>query len=465
MKNSAKIRKFIKFMHSDCRNISALFFIFFLNFIIFLIFYGNTLIFSDFSRELYIPAAMNEGSVLYKDIFNVYAPLGYQLNALLVSFFGVNLRTFYAAGFINSVLILFALFLILRLFIRKRIILSTGIVILIITSCIYAVSQTNYITPYSYSMVYALNSFLWALTALLYFIKYDKKYFLYLSFLMFGASISFKYEFIPFIFILSIVIIYKKENVKTVLCCILALFFIPLLSTADLFIKGVSLYDLKQALNYMIMLSKAESVKVLYTYLGFIPSIASVKLLLVNFLETLTFILALSLMFFCALKKINIILKVLLTAALIYTIYYLVNIFIISNAFYFNWIGVFAFVLYIIFCIKFIKKRPRELTDKLFFVLFTTTVLCSFKCIFNISFNSYGTYYFPLLFISCILYFYNYRRMRKIKIFLLSIFIIYTLAIIYGLSNTARAQIVFVHNPVKTEKSRWGGGKTCNRTK
>ena len=182
-----------KIFTGSLKNYQMLLIIFILNFLLFYVFRGGAMVFSDSSRELYIPMAMNDGYVLYKDIFNVYAPLGYQLNAFLLNIFGENLETFYITGFINSTLILFGLFYILKLFIKQGSLLILSILFLVITMCIYAVSQTNYIFPYSYSLVYALCSFIWSLTALLYFIKENKNILLYLSFFFFGMSISFKY--------------------------------------------------------------------------------------------------------------------------------------------------------------------------------------------------------------------------------------------------------------------------------
>jgi len=67
--------------------------LFLLNLLIFTFFYGKTSLFSDVSRELYIPIAMNNGEVLYKDIFNVYAPLGYQINEIIIKLFSDKINT------------------------------------------------------------------------------------------------------------------------------------------------------------------------------------------------------------------------------------------------------------------------------------------------------------------------------------------------------------------------------------
>lgn len=465
-----------KIFTGSLKNYQMLLIIFILNFLLFYVFRGGAMVFSNSSRELYIPMAMNDGYVLYKDIFNVYAPLGYQLNAFLLNIFGENLETFYIAGFINSTLILFGLFYILKLFIKQGSLLILSILFLVIPMCLYAVSQTNYIFPYSYSLVYALCSFIWSLTALLYFIKENKNILLYLSFFFFGMSISFKYEFIPFAMVLIFVLIYKKVSFKTLSACIFSFCIIPLLSLSDLLLKGVSFNTLKEAITYMLLLANAKSVKVLYTYLGFIPSIASLKVLLSYFIRTFLIFAGIILFFAFALRigrnlafKNNnrfILLSflVLFCAGYFLLIFYLAKIFIISNAFYFNWIGIFALILFILFCIKLVKKHKEksiEVSDILFFILSLSTILCSFKCIFNISFNSYGTYYFPLLFICCILYFYIYKiegklikrkKLKDIKYLTLLIMVIFIIGNIYYFSNLERFRQVYGFCAVPIEK-------------
>ena len=58
-------------------------------FILFLLMYcfsqGSTYgINSDIGRELYIPWQMNQGEIVYQDIFHVYPPLGYIDNAFFL---------------------------------------------------------------------------------------------------------------------------------------------------------------------------------------------------------------------------------------------------------------------------------------------------------------------------------------------------------------------------------------------
>ena len=52
----------------------------------------------DFGREVYYPEQILQGKVLYKDLFNIYGPLSYQINALLYKIFGAKLSTLYLSG-------------------------------------------------------------------------------------------------------------------------------------------------------------------------------------------------------------------------------------------------------------------------------------------------------------------------------------------------------------------------------
>ena len=69
----------------------------------FCLFYGR---FGDVNidcfREAYIPAQMLNGKILYKNIFCIYPPLGYMINAVLFKVFGVNLSVLYFAGLIST---------------------------------------------------------------------------------------------------------------------------------------------------------------------------------------------------------------------------------------------------------------------------------------------------------------------------------------------------------------------------
>ena len=207
----------------------------------------------------------------------------------------------------------------------------------------------------------------------------------------------------------------------------------PLISFLLLYKSGVKLYNLTEAFSYICLLAKAKSVNILYTNLGFIPSISSLKLLLINFMKFLFFP--------------------------IYFITHLFSIkekFVESNAFFFNWIGLFSVILFILFCIKLRNKNYFNISDKMFFILFLSAIVCSYKCIFNISFNSYGTYFFPLLLICISIYLINYSvKRKKIRInFIIAVFMI-VISSLYCISNMERSNIVYSQEKIKTEKGCW----------
>ncbi len=54
----------------------------------------------DCGREMYVPAAMEHGKALYRDLWYPYGPLAPVVNAALFHLFGISLNTFYFSGFI-----------------------------------------------------------------------------------------------------------------------------------------------------------------------------------------------------------------------------------------------------------------------------------------------------------------------------------------------------------------------------
>ena len=80
----------------------------------------------DYGREVYYPQEILGGKVLYKDLFNIYGPLAYQINALLYKIFGANLSTLYGAGTISSLLIVSGIYLVAQKFLSKFLSFAIG---------------------------------------------------------------------------------------------------------------------------------------------------------------------------------------------------------------------------------------------------------------------------------------------------------------------------------------------------
>ena len=105
------MEKFKEFANKFC--LKEIGIIFIVSLILFVFFYAKFNVYLvDVSREAYLPWQVLKGQVLYKDIFNVYGPLGYQINAIAYAIFGIKLSTLYLMGFLNSLVILFTTFFI-----------------------------------------------------------------------------------------------------------------------------------------------------------------------------------------------------------------------------------------------------------------------------------------------------------------------------------------------------------------
>ena len=59
----------------------------------------------DTGREFYLSYRVLSGDVLYKDIFNIYGPLAYQINAFAYELLGTNINALRIFGSLNSSLI------------------------------------------------------------------------------------------------------------------------------------------------------------------------------------------------------------------------------------------------------------------------------------------------------------------------------------------------------------------------
>ena len=348
-------------------DIINIFLILFLLVVGFIFTYGHiTSIYSDIGREFYIPWQMNEGNVLYKDIFNVYFPLGYQLNAFLLKIFSNKLSVFYFAGFVVSYLSLIAIYFISKHFTNR--LCSLLAVFLVIVSCVFYQSISNYIVTYSYSLLYAMCAFLWSFLMLILYLKNEKfKYFLLSCFLM-GISFASKYEYCLFLFVIIFVAIYKKIEIRKCLLSVVSFLIVPLFSIFLLFIQGVSLEDIYKSAKYMIELSDSNSVKYFYSYTGFIPSVPSILRSLYCFIETLIFA------------------------------------------------GIFFVIPYSVFKYFLLSLKKKNI---LFSILCISALLSSIKVIGSIALELYGTFFLPIFIVIIVTLVYSLRDKKEIYISLL----------------------------------------------
>ena len=221
--------------------------------------YSNILI--DFGREVYYPEQILKGKVLYKDLFNIYGPLSYQINAVLYKIFGAKLSTLYGAGWVCSILAVSGIYLIAQKFLSKF--LSFCIGIFTISVCVMTTSIFNFHFPYSWALLYGLIAFLFSLYFLLKFNENKKSSDFYISSLLAGICISCKYDFLLYVLIILFFII-KEKNWKAFLCFLA----FPFLSFGILFIQGLSINDLINSLSITGAMAKSKTLTYFYQNSG-----------------------------------------------------------------------------------------------------------------------------------------------------------------------------------------------------
>lgn len=221
--------------------------------------YSNILI--DFGREVYYPEQMLQGKVLFKDLFNIYGPLSYQVNALLYKIFGAKLTTLYGAGWICSLLAISGIYLIAQKFLSKFASFSIGFFTICI--CITTTSIFSFHFPYSWAILYGLISFLYSLYFLLNYLDDKKDLNLCISSFLAGCCITNKYDFILYAFVILYFIV-KEKNWKAFLSFISA----PLISYGILFIQGMKLSELFKELQIVGAMSKTKTLTYFYQNVG-----------------------------------------------------------------------------------------------------------------------------------------------------------------------------------------------------
>ena len=221
--------------------------------------YSNILI--DFGREVYYPEQILQGKVLFKDLFNIYGPLSYQVNALLYKVFGTKLTTLYGAGWICSLLAISGIYLIAQKFLSKFASFSIGFFTICV--CITTTSIFSFHFPYSWAILYGLISFLYSLYFLLNYLDDKKDLNLCISSFLAGCCVANKYDFILYAFVILYFIV-KEKNWRAFLSFISA----PLISYGILFIQGMKFSELFKELQIVGTMSKTKTLTYFYQNVG-----------------------------------------------------------------------------------------------------------------------------------------------------------------------------------------------------
>lgn len=238
----------------------------------------------DFGREVYYPQRILQGKILYKDLFNIYGPLAYQINAVLYKFFGAKLSTLYGAGVLCSLLTVSGIFFIAKKFLSEFVSFGIGLFSLAVgvtTSVIF-----NFHFPYSWAVLYGLVAFLFSLYFLLNFCDDKNSTNLCISSFLAGICITCKYDFILYGIIVLFLII-KEKNFKA----LLSFLSVPFICFGVLFIQGLRFSDLANFLIVIKAMAKSKTLTYFYQNSGiyFHP-----KALVTDFLLFLKFVIPFS---------------------------------------------------------------------------------------------------------------------------------------------------------------------------
>lgn len=347
----------------------------------------------DFGDEISYPAAILKGDILYKNLYVPFGPFSYLFNAMMLKIFSVNIKTYYLIGSINAFLIINLVYILSRNFLDKNI--SLLITLYIMTNCMFVPHLMNFITPYSYSIVYGMSSCFLSCLLFLNYLKTDKLKYLYSSFAFAGITIICKYEFLIYgllIFILLFIKEYRTKSYGTYLKSLSAFFFIPIISFLFLFARGLSLNDLYYYFGHLSHLSVSDDLTDLYK--GTFYFSWDYFILLVQYFVIFLIILFLiykSVQFIeNHLKNFSIfgyivLFFVLFLMAYRFNLYFLMYIF--------CWLPVVTMIL---FLFKF--KNIKENEPLTFFIL--TSLIISIKTFFFLNLYLYGRYFLPLLLIA-----------------------------------------------------------------
>ena len=392
-----------------------------------LVWYVSGNFFYDCGREAILPKWILEGKVLYKDIFGMYTPLSYQLNALFYLTFGQgggSLDLLRAIGAGISLFVILGCYSISRLFVKPF--YSMAICILILATCVFgSLTCINFIFPYAYAFPYALLGFVWFAYFTLLFLKFRNEKYLKFAALCMGFSIANKAEFglniIPFLGLF----IYKKVSVRTWISSIACMILPSVLSWDALALQGFTWADFKGYLHFIDRFFNTEEQRVFTEFISSKWDLDKVWKLSATFIGTVLYMGIGTLWAKCLSKKKTIFVALLTSPIVLFATMILFKKAVLNHINIFSWLPV-ACIVMLIFNLFQVKTKKRLMID----ILLIFSVLTSARL--NFSFMGKGGYeifleLFPLL--TCLIWLLSSKLLRseRVKSALSVFFIVYSI--------------------------------------
>lgn len=378
---------------------------------------GNPII--DCGREAYIPSAVLRGKVLYKDIFNIYGPLGYQINAVIYFILGENFNALYTAGTINALIIITCLYYLYRQYLNKF--LSTASCLLILTLCCFSPGEClNFIFPYSYSTYYSLTFFLLSFIFLFNYLKKDNKnIFAPLSFLALGISAAFKIEFILFLLVLIGACVYLKPVGRKMFLISMGLFFlVPILSMSILFLQGLNFHDIASSLNFITKYAKAPAMIDFLKQSRVYPPYATIPTYLYRYLSTIGIFIMLNYFLYLILQikdkfKLNQLVLIIWFGLIFQMIcdrfeyIKMIGLHPWQSFVFIGWLGLGTLFILAVQLIYYFKKQDKTFEDKFFLIMIITSIITN-RSLFFTNTSSFSNFTVPLSFFITLIFWVKY---------------------------------------------------------
>ncbi|MBR1753877.1 hypothetical protein IJ732_03490 [bacterium] len=403
----------------DFINLAILIFFLIAGFIMTYAHFGNLI--TDNGREAFLPTvAFDKHYVMYRDIFNLYPPLSYQINGVLYKIFGENLRVLYFAGLLNTIVIISALYYIARYFLDRYFAFLIGF--FTIFYCVFG-SVSNgieFIFPYAYAYVYAFSGFLVSLACFLKYLKdYDYKY-LPISLFALGFSLANKFEFslTIFIYILALIFLKPKLNITKILGAIFSFSILLILSYGYLFYQGLNFQDVITYIEFGKRFFATQSYKDFASVnsFSFLNSIITFNLKFLPFWILFLYMLKT--------KAINKIFFSILSSISIFSYWWFYS---QTDVLIFAWLSlpIFIIILYLIYRLS--KNFNKQ--DFIFLLTIIIFLLSVIKINFLISKNNYGYYSIPIFIMLNIIFIKNYLKNISSKINLHLFFTVFLVSV------------------------------------
>ncbi len=437
----------------------------------------------DTFKEALIPEQILKGKVLYKDIYCLYPPAAFYLNAVIFKCFGNNLNILFYISFVNTIIILCCLYKCIQEVSQNKILtpfITVLTVMLIFVSRIKEPDSASWFYPYSYSFTYAFTFCFLFLTFLILCIKRgavdDNKHsnlYLYFASLFLGLSVAFKLDFI-LCFLILVFFIFKTKSPKIIFKSLL-IFFLPIILEFLLFLVNIKfdLFILEKQINVLYNFANNPSVKNFNHYC--LPQSLNLQLLhqIKNsfvhfnkyFLISICVSSALYLLYNFIIRK-----KYILSIIFIFTIFLGISnikynnlfnyLFYTSNMYlHFNLTFLNYLVLLLTICIivyKKIKKIKFKYDEKIFYVLIIIAYAITFRNYAGIYISYIGNFtliifwgLFIILLLDIIPYNFKLCANKKYKIIICTALIIYSLTYTYQYAYN----LIHLNNKISSPKA------------